>query len=56
MIGFEADYAGGIADATDDELEDARWFERDELADEAGDLILPPRMAIARRLIEGWLA
>jgi NAD+ diphosphatase len=53
MIGFEADYAGGVADAGDDELEDVRWFTRDELAD--GDLILPPRMAIARRLIEAWL-
>jgi NAD+ diphosphatase len=54
MIGFEADYAGGDVHADEDELEDARWFDRAELAD--GDLILPPRMAIARRLIEGWLA
>jgi NAD+ diphosphatase len=55
MIGFEAEYAGGVADAADDELEEARWFDRAELADDAGDLILPPRMAIARRLIEAWL-
>jgi NAD+ diphosphatase len=54
MIGFEADYAGGSVRADEDELEDARWFSREELAD--GDLILPPRMAIARRLIEAWLA
>ena len=54
MIGFEADYAGGSVSVGDDELEDARWFSREELAD--GDLILPPRMAIARRLIEAWLA
>jgi NAD+ diphosphatase len=54
MIGFEADYAGGDVTVGEDELEDARWFTRDELAD--GDLILPPRMAIARRLIDGWLA
>jgi NAD+ diphosphatase len=54
MIGFEADYAGGDVDVGEDELEDARWFERSEL--EGGDLILPPRTAIARRLIEAWLA
>jgi NAD+ diphosphatase len=54
MIGFEADYAAGSVQADEDELEDARWFTRAELED--GDLILPPRMAIARRLIEAWLA
>ncbi|MEA2124493.1 MAG: diphosphatase [Solirubrobacteraceae bacterium] len=54
MIGFEADYAAGSVQADEDELEDARWFTRAEMDD--GDLILPPRMAIARRLIEAWLA
>lgn len=54
----------GSADA---ELEDVRWFSHKEVAgavDEDswaspttdGDgLLLPPRSAIARRLIEGWL-
>ena len=54
MIGFEADYAGGRASADQDELEDVRWFDRDQLRDE-GAVLLPPRMAIARRLVEAWL-
>ncbi len=61
MIGFEADYAGGEADATDDELEDVRWFSRDEMteaarADEKEWLLLPPPIAIARHLVDAWLA
>ena len=43
----------------DGELEDARWFTRAELTDAAagrGELLLPPPLAIARRLIDGWLA
>lgn len=60
MIGFEADYAGGEADATDDELEDVRWFTRAEMAEaaRAGDhewLLLPPPIAIARQLVDAWL-
>src|SRR3954471_19076064 len=59
MLGFEASYAGGEAVAADGELEDARWFTRAELTDAAGGrgaLRLPPPLAIARRLIDGWLA
>jgi NAD+ diphosphatase len=59
MLGFTARYAGGEPSARDGELEDARWFSRAELeAAAAGDgpLRLPPRLAIARRLIDGWLA
>ena len=59
MLGFEASYVGGEAVAADGELEDARWFTRAELTDaaaERGDLLLPPPLAIARRLIDGWLA
>jgi NAD+ diphosphatase len=59
MLGFEARYVGGEVVAADGELEDARWFSRAELADaaaERGDLRLPPPLAIARRLIDGWLA
>lgn len=52
----------------DKELEDARWFSRDELAAAAakpdigflapgdGTLMLPGKWAIARDLIEAWLA
>lgn len=68
MLGFEATYAGGEPATRDGELEDVRWFARDEVAaaarddvvwDQEGDggrLLLPPRSAIARTLVEGWLA
>lgn len=57
--------------SSDDELQDVRWFDRGEVAaavevsgsawdapeaSEGAGLMLPPRSAIARRLIEGWLA
>jgi NADH pyrophosphatase NudC (nudix superfamily) len=67
MLGFEADWAGGEIQRADDELEDASWFSRAEVARAAGTdarwedgapggLLLPPRLAIARHLLEGWLA
>ena len=68
MLGFTVPYAGGELGGSDPELEDKRWFGRDEVAEAAkedswsepadGDarLLLPPRAAIARRLVEGWLA
>ena len=68
MLGFTAPWEEGEIGGADEELEDARWFARDEVAtaaaddswetpDDGGDsLLLPPRAAIARRLIEGWLA
>ncbi|HEX2103817.1 MAG TPA: NAD(+) diphosphatase [Solirubrobacteraceae bacterium] len=58
MLGFEAAYAGGDAHPHDHELEDVRWVPRAELARAVageGPLLLPPPLAIARRLIEGWL-
>ena len=57
MLGFTAEYAGGELAFDDDELEDVRWFEREELraAAAAEDVLLPPRVAIARRLIGDWL-
>jgi NAD+ diphosphatase len=59
MVGFHARFAGGDAVASDAELEDVRWFERGELraiASGETDLHLPPPVAIARRLIDEWLA
>ena len=56
---FEASFLGGEVVAADGELEDARWFTRAELVEaaaERGEYLLPPPLAIARRLIDGWLA
>ena len=42
------------------ELEEARWFSRDEvrsmLTGDHPDVDLPPKIAIARRLLEVWAA
>lgn len=69
MLGFTAQYAGGEPVARDGELEDVRWFTRAEVATAAAreeserwdgppseGLLLPPSLAIARRLLDGWLA
>jgi NAD+ diphosphatase len=72
MLGFTAVHAGGEPAARDGELEDVRWFTRAEVAAAAGldasaswedspggsplVLVLPPPLAIARRLLDGWLA
>jgi NAD+ diphosphatase len=60
MLGFTAPWASGEPVRQEDEIEDVRWFSRAEVAaatswDGAGPLGLPPRHAIARRLIEGWI-
>jgi NAD+ diphosphatase len=59
MLGFVADYAGGEPTPRDHELEDVRWFSHEELIairDGRRDgLGVPPSIAIARRLIDGWL-
>jgi NAD+ diphosphatase len=60
MVGFQAEYVSGEPAADDLELEDARWFTRDEMlsaasADAEEWLLLPPRIAIARRLVDAWL-
>ena len=53
MLGFRARWAEGEPAVRDGELEDVRWCTRDELA--GGAILLPPREAIARRLIDEWL-
>jgi NAD+ diphosphatase len=66
MLGYVVPYMSGDIGGTDDELQDARWFSRDEVREAALDdswdtppegdgLLLPPRSAIARRLIESWV-
>ena len=54
MLGFLAEGDGATPRTHDDELEDARWFTREEVR--AGDILLPPPEAISRRLIETWLS
>jgi NAD+ diphosphatase len=59
MLGFDARAEAGEPHAADDELEDVRWFERSEIENAVagrGDLLLAPPYAIARRLIDAWLA
>ena len=74
MLGFEVPWLAGEPRALEDEIQDVRWFSRDEVAAAAADdvagwggepdpgepgatsLLLPPRLAIARRLLERWLA
>jgi NAD+ diphosphatase len=59
MLGFTAPWRGGEPRPQEDEMADVRWFAREEIAAAvAGDggPGLPRPYAIARRLIEGWLA
>jgi NAD+ diphosphatase len=49
MVGFFAEWAGGEVRADGSEILDARWYRRDELP------MIPPRLSIARRLIDVWL-
>jgi NAD+ diphosphatase len=53
MLGYEARAVGGRVEAVDQELEDVRWFSRDQLL--AGEGLLPPSASIAHWLITGWL-
>ena len=48
MIGFFAQYASGEVTVDGTEIAEARWFPPDGLP------ILPPRISIARRLIDAW--
>jgi NAD+ diphosphatase len=52
MIGFMALAPANATIRTDDELEDARWFTREEVA--AGVPGLPPPQSVSYRLIEDW--
>jgi NAD+ diphosphatase len=59
MVGFEAHSDGGEPTASDGELEDVRWFTlevaRAALSGQSSELELPPRVSIARLLIERWV-
>ena len=52
MLGFSARARLTDIDLSDEELEDARWFTRAQLA--AGEIALPTTHSISFRLIEDW--
>jgi NAD+ diphosphatase len=54
MLGYEARAVGGHVEAADHELEDVRWFTRDELR-RGHNVLLPPSASIAHWLITSWL-
>jgi NAD+ diphosphatase len=56
MLGFHADAALQPVRADGQELEDARWFNYDEMQDllRQRTLFVPPPVSIAYRLVESW--
>ncbi len=50
MIGFRAEYESGDIAVDGVEIAEAEWFSTDELPQ------IPPRLSIARRLIDDWIA
>jgi len=56
MLGYHAWTDDPAIDVDGDEITEARWFTRDELAAAcaSGDVRLPPPVSIARRLVERW--
>jgi NAD+ diphosphatase len=56
MIGFTARALETAIDVDGSEIEDARWFTREQMLAEAGtgSLVLPGGVSISRSLIESW--
>ena len=58
MLGYHARLAAGSPEARPDgvEISEVRWFSRDEIRAgcEDGSVKIPPRVSIARRLVEHW--
>lgn len=56
MLGFTAHAITTDSRPDGDEIADVRWFTREQLRSDidAGRVLLPGRVSIARRLIEGW--
>ncbi len=53
MLGFFASAAPGSIVRVSGELEDARWYTREQIT--AGEALAPPTQSISWRLIETWL-
>jgi NAD+ diphosphatase len=56
MLGFTARATSMAITVDGEEIADARWWTRAEMADDvtSGAVLLPPAVSIARRLIEHW--
>lgn len=56
MVGFFAQATTTDIDVDGEEIEQARWFTREELRveAEAGDIVLPGGISISRSLVEAW--
>ena len=57
MLGFRVRATGNLRIEVDrEEIAEARWYSRDELRSgvESGELLLPPPVSIAHRIIENW--
>lgn len=56
MLGFFAHATDPTIDVDGEEIAEARWFSRDELraAIEAGEMLPPTGLSIARHLVERW--
>ena len=56
MLGYIARAEGDLTLRLDPtEIEEARWFTRDELRSGAGPRALPPAVSIARHIIDRWM-
>jgi NAD+ diphosphatase len=60
MLAYYAVAAPGSAQdmsVDGEEIVEARWFTREQLRSvtESGEVLVPPRLSVARRLVEGWL-
>ena len=56
MLGFVARATSLDLQIDDDEIEEARWFSREELRTGTGPQALPPSVSIARYIIDRWVA
>ena len=56
MLGYVARATDLEIRIDDDEIEEARWFTRDELRSGGGPQALPPVVSIARHIIDRWVA
>ena len=60
MMGFMAEAETRDLDLDPDEIEEARWIEKEDIirllnGERREDLRLPPKFTIARHLIERWV-